>query len=31
MSNFELGCVAVALILVLPQLCDFVRKIAEEK
>lgn len=31
MSNFELGCVAVALILVLPELCDFVRKIAEEK
>lgn len=31
MSNFELGCVAVALILVLPELCDFVRKIAEAK
>ena len=31
MSNFELGCVAVALILVLPELCDFVRAIAEEK
>lgn len=31
MSNFVLGCVAVGLILVLPELCEIVRKIAEEK
>ena len=29
MSNFALGCVAVGLILVLPELSDFVRKISE--
>jgi len=31
LTNFELGCVAVALILVLPELCDFIRKVAEDK
>lgn len=30
LTNFELGCLAVALILVLPELTDFVRKMAED-
>lgn len=29
LTNFELGCLLVALILVLPELTDFVRKLAE--
>ena len=28
MTNFELGCLAVALILVLPELTDFIRDLA---
>jgi len=31
LTNFELGCLAVALILVLPELCDVVRKLSEDK
>lgn len=31
LSNLELGLLAVALILVLPELCDFIRKVAEDK
>ena len=29
MTNFELGCLAVALILVLPELTNFIRDLAE--
>lgn len=31
MSNFALGCVAVALIMIAPELCDFVARISKEK
>lgn len=31
LTNFELGCLAVALLLVAPELCALVRKIAEDK
>lgn len=31
LTNFELGCLAVGLIMILPELCDFIRKIAEDK
>lgn len=31
MTNFELGCLAVALVMILPELCDVIRKLSEEK
>lgn len=30
LTNFELGCLAVAFILVLPELCNFIREATKE-
>lgn len=30
LTNFELGCLAVALLIVMPELCEFIRKITKE-